>query len=354
MNCRASCSRDFPHSPHLPFPAEEDSLIEPEIQRTLENGLIHESHLCTTVLDSCTLAKIQREVSLVALDQACPSLLFFCLAKLSVISQSALQEVYTKDLIDGTGNEIQHHLQRFNLSMDSWVSSLPSCYQFMTINSSSWKINYACLDQKTFSIYRERVHLAMTYFSAKIKLYRPFQTLKDLVPRGKSSTSSEENEAARAEVNIEIATGSFQAACFLMSIFPEKVSLAWLANVTPWYSVLHFLMQAVTVLFLELSHFSQNLSNTEHQQVIGHMYGGGSVTAVLLLQETDLNTALALAKAGMMWIHTMTVVNPAAQQAFLLCDNILRRISSALNVNLKDWQSRDFSHGGGRQDREFQ
>jgi hypothetical protein len=135
-----------------------------------------------------------------------------------------------------------------------------------------------------------------------------------------------------------MATHCLQASCSLISTFPEKVDLAWLARVTPWWSVLHFLMQSTTALLLGLLYCSFAPPGQDKQKPSEHPASLSGAPYPSLL-ESDLITALGMTKKALLWIHTMASVDAAAYRAFKLCDNVIRRIAPMLKVDLEDWPS---------------
>jgi len=163
-----------------------------------------------------------------------------------------------------------------------------------------------------------------------------------------------QGNTSRAKLRAEIATHCLQASCSLISTFPEKVDLAWLARVTPWWSVLHFLMQATTALLLGLLHCSFASPGQDGQKPSEHPASLSGAPYPSLL-ESDLNTALGMSKKALLWIHTMASVDAAAHRAFKLCDNVIRKIAPMLNVDLEDWPSastlgEEAIHEGDRDD----
>jgi hypothetical protein len=151
-----------------------------------------------------------------------------------------------------------------------------------------------------------------------------------------------------------MATHCLQASCSLISTFPEKVDLAWLARVTPWWCVLHFLMQSTTALLLGLLYCSFAPPDPDGQKPSEHPASLSGAPYPSLL-ESDLKTALRMTKKALLWIHTMASVDAGAHRAFKLCDSIIRRLAPTLKVDLEDWPSastlgEEAIHEGDRED----
>jgi hypothetical protein len=174
-----------------------------------------------------------------------------------------------------------------------------------------------------------------------------------------------------------MATDCLQAACSLISILPDKPDIAWLVRVTPWWSVLHFIMQATTALLLALSFAcfpdqtplpnsstpTSNSTSTSESKAQSQAHPNQKLNApssstisvsptdpaipnALALLDTDLDAVIALAKKALLVIHTMATVDPAARRAFLLCDGVVRKLAPALKIDLREWPRVEGLGGG--------
>ncbi|KAJ5532001.1 hypothetical protein N7494_008553 [Penicillium frequentans] len=314
-------------SVQLPTPVDEETFDEPEIQRLFLDQ-------ASRIEVSATLfEKINQPHPVPSWTFSVPptpSLFFHYLVDLFLISQSVLNKVYSIEGIREGTSQTEYRLQRYALRMDHWLSKLPPSYQFTQPDAGPWRLNHAQLDDESLPHTRERVCLAMNYYSARISLCRPCLSFNHRSPVSQEKSS-------RAKLRATMATNCLQASCSLISTFPEKIDLAWLARVTPWWSVLHFLMQSTTALLLGLLYCSvapagQGQKPSEYPTNLS----GAPYPSLL---ESDLNTALQMSKKALSWMHTMASVDAAAHRAFKLCDNVVRRIGPMLKVDLDDWPS---------------
>lgn len=342
MHGRASCVGESLCSVPPPIPIEEDFFDQPEAQRLLSDRVFREAQLRLTLFEADTTT--QNGAVWATACEPCPSLFFYFLIDLSLISQAVLNKVYSIEGVRQGSSQTEYRLQKYSLRMDRWLSKLPPSYQFTIPAAGPWHLNHAQLDNESAPFTRERVCLAMSYYSARITLCRPCLPQHPPHPTG-PTTSQEMNP--RTKLRLDMATHCLQAACSLISILPDKPDVTWLAHFTPWWSVLHFLMQATTALLLSLSHCSLlSPSNTS-----SHPSTASAPTHAhahyLPLLETDLTAVIAQTKKALWWIHAMASVDPAARRAFVLCDGATRKIAPALRVDLKDWPSvEDFAGGG--------
>ena len=334
MHGRASGVGEGLCSVPAPIPIEEEYFENPDVQRLFNDHQAREAQLRATIFETPTSHTSPSTSSTwVSQCNPSPSLFFYYLVDLALISQSVINKIYSIEGIREGTSQTEYRLQKYATLMDRWLAKLPSNYQFTIPSSGPWHLNHPKLDDTSAPYVRECVCLAMSYFSSRITLCRPCL----------SHTHSHNPGDSRTKLRSEMATQCLQAACALISILPETPDISWLARVTPWWSVLHFLMQATTALLLGLSHasVSNNSASTSPMSVP--------------LNENDLGAAIIETRKVFFWIHAMAVVDPAARRAFLLVEGVMRRIAGSLNVDLKEWPSSNSlatfgAEGTGRMD----
>ncbi|KAJ5730934.1 uncharacterized protein N7483_005442 [Penicillium malachiteum] len=342
MHGRASSVGEALSSLHLPIPAEEESFNHPDISRLFQDEEARESDLCAMLFEK--LSKSHSSPAWTLSAQPCPSLFFHYMVDLALISQSVLNKVYSIEGIREGSTQTEYRIQKYSIRMDRWLTKLPPCYQFHLPEAGPWHLNHSMLDDETALFTRERVCLAMSYYSGRITLSRPCLSLNYSRNPGYSVDKS-----SRDKLRAELAAQCLQASCSLISIFPDKVDIAWLARVTPSWAVLHFLMQSTIAILLGLSYGSfaptdsQNLSNNHihanaHGQTDDSSAGVSGIPHPTLL-ETDLSTAFAICKKAGCWMYAMASVDAAAKRAFILCDSVVRKIAPRVNVDLNGWPS---------------
>jgi hypothetical protein len=327
-----------------PFPCEEETFEHPEAKRLLQDPTLRETHLRPTLFEASSQAHSQ---SWTTACPPCPALFFHYCVDLTLLTQALMNKVYSIEGLRNGPSRIEYHVQKFGLKMDRWLAKLPPAYQFTLPDAGPWHLNHPQLDDLAAPFVRERVCLAMNYYSARITLCRPCLTHVHTNTHTRSSASPNPNTdlSSRTKLRIEMATHCLQAACALISILPETPNLPWLARTAPWWSVLHFIMQATTALLLGLSYRAynsglqpqaQSQSKPSDPLTPGTPSSGPGVVYPPLL-ETDLDTAIASAKKAMLWIHATSQVDMASRRAFVLCENVVTRIAPALGIDLTDW-----------------
>lgn len=331
MTGRASCVGEGLCSVPPPLPCEEESFGLPEAKRLFEDPTLRENQLCPTLFEPTSQFDSQAWVSSCA---PCPSLFFHSLVDLNLITHALMNKVYSIEGLRKGPSQIEYHVQKFGTRMDRWLAKIPPSYQFTLPEVGPWHLNHSKLDDLSAPFVRDRVCLAMTYYSARITLCRPCLTHIHT-----QSSRSLTDVTPRAKLRADMATHCLQAACAMISILPEEPNMSWLARTAPWWGVLHYLMQAITALLLGLSHCSTSKSKGPNSPLVSPGTPAPLVYPPLL--ETDLSTAVASAKKAMMWLHVTASVDPAARRAFVLCDGIVKRIAPRLDIDLRSWPDGD-------------
>ncbi|KAI3147192.1 transcriptional regulator family: Fungal Specific TF [Penicillium roqueforti] len=335
MNGRASCVGEGLCSVPAPLPYEEEIFDQSDAKRLLQDPALREAQLRSTIFESPSQ---HHSPSLVTSCLPCPSLFFNFLVDLTLITHALINKVYSIRGLRKGPSQLEYHVQKSSLQMDRWLSKLSPFYEFTIPSSDPWHLKHPQLDDLSAPFVRERVCLAMNYYSARITLCRPCLSHIHQSPRHVSPTG---DHAAREKARSERATHCLQASCALISIFPEDPNIAWLARTTPWWSILHFLMQATTAILLGLSCCSDSNTPTspDHADplltpVTPSISQTGAYSPLL---EKDLTTAVAATKKALAWLHMTASVDPSTRRAFLLCDGIVRKIAPGLGIDLTEW-----------------
>ncbi|GAB1205625.1 fungal-specific transcription factor domain-containing protein [Aspergillus pseudonomiae] len=307
---RVSCVNENLSSTPLPVPFEEDAFGRPEVLCLFQDSSMRESHLKLTLLQTEEEARSSAEWLLTC--EPTSSLFFYCLVDLTSITQAVMNKVYSIQALREPSGRIHHRIRKYSKTLDTWLSKLPQAFRFT--ESHSERFHAPAADDPFM---QERIRLAFNFYSSKITLCRPCVTRTNL--KGSSSQSA---KTSHSELRNEMALSCLRSACRLTSILPEEPDIHWLARVSPWWTILHHLMQANTALLLGLSCWSiTDLPKTS-------MPTNPSTPPI------DTHTMLAACKKVTRWLHTMSYTNTAARRAFLFCDSFIRRIAPSLGLDL--------------------
>lgn len=336
MTGLASCIGEGLCSVPAPLPYEEETFDQPDAKRLLQDPALREAQLRSTIFEAPSQ---HHSPAWVTTCPPCPSLFFYFLVDLTLITHALMNKVYSIEGPRKGSSQVEYYVQKFSLQMDRWLSKLPSFYYFTHPNTTSWHVNHLQLDDLSTPFIRERVCLAMNYYSARITLCRPCLSHIQQSPRHATPTGK---PTARGKLRSEMATHCLQASCALISVLPEDPNMTYLARAAPWWSILHFLMQATTSLLLGLSYSSdQHTSNSPERAnpLLSPATASISQRAGVYppLLEEHLSTAIVAARKALFWLHTTASVDLSARRAFLLCDGIVRKIAPGLGIDLSVW-----------------
>jgi hypothetical protein len=258
-------------------------------------------HTCRRYLDADRLAEVQPAIITPAspkstwsprmshnplacenvdLSEAMTTVYFACYANLLQITGEVVQVLYANHSITTTEREMQTRVIQLHIKAEKWHSDLPESLQYTPERSGTFN--------ECFSI-----KLALHYHSTKLLIGKPF--LDFLRCYG--------NEIP--DFYIEKASSCVKAAHEILNLFPNQYDRTWLMELAPAWIILHFLLQATTVLIIQLSSsYSIPLPSPK----------------------------LVLEKSGR-WLNGLSVHDSAAQRAHGVCAMLLSRLSVILNCN---------------------
>lgn len=247
---------------------------------------------------------------------ASQSLFFHCLADIVSIHQSFLSKVYSLEGLREHSALLKQRTQKYSALLDTWLSKLPEVYRFTDTNGN-FRLNSTKDDCKP-----DRVKLAITYFSLRVTLCRPCLTSPSQQPKEELSKEEDNKRGYREKLSAQC----LLAACNLIRVLPNEPDLEWLASHTPRWSIIHYLMQAITALLLGL--FLSPAASRDHSSPV--VLSPGSA------DKPDLRVGsivIQLQKA-ISWLHCLASTDPSAARAFNFCDKCITRMAPTLNFDV--------------------
>lgn len=218
------------------------------------------------------------------------SLYFLHFVQLTRLNQKIFHEMYNPSAVEGTWSDIQALIQNLNDQIENWYRTLPASLDFKR-------------NQRDRDLYEHRLSLGFAYYSSKMMVHRPCLCRLDRkIPH--QSTKS-------LEFNRNSATSCVEAARELLRLVPDEPNAVGLIKVGPWWSILHWMVQATTVLMLELSFRAHHMP-----------------------EEAD--AVLEAAKKGVRWLHALGEENLSARRAWAICDMTLRDAAAKIGREVKD------------------
>ncbi|KAL5358895.1 C6 transcription factor [Aspergillus floccosus] len=365
---RISCVGEGLSSTPLPIPFDEDQLDRPEVINLFQDPQLRLTRLKMTLLQTDEEARASADW--LATCEPSSSLFFHCLVDLVTATQTIISNVYSIQGLREQPSRLEQRIRKYSHTLDIWRAKLPQCCRF-TESPDTDRLRLHG-NGSVPHLFREKVLLALNYYSSRIILCRPCLSTgawrsRSHSPRShspRSSTSRPPNSRRssvpgtssghRARMRAQMSVICLRAACTLIDIFPDTPDILWLTRYTPWWSVLHFLMQACTALLLGLFHSATNNQSTSvsapptptHTAVKppaaasltlsiprGSSNGGGGNAATV---DDSISTTEMLehVRKAFHWLHAMGRTDPASKRAFVLCDGFIRRIAAPAGLDI--------------------
>ncbi|OQD84873.1 hypothetical protein PENANT_c011G02225 [Penicillium antarcticum] len=222
----------------------------------------------------------------------CISFYFLQLSSLTSISKRMTVKLYSPEALQSPLASTEFTIQSLMLEIDSWFMNLPPAYDFTSTQTSQCPIN-------------QRMGLAFLFYSTKIGITRP------CLCRLRQAESEDDKTH---EFCNKTAAECVEAACHMIMLFPDTPDAALLYRMAPWWCTLHYLMQAVTVLLLELAFRAQHVPE----------------------KATAVSKA---AKKALDWLSALSMTSLAAERAWRLCDGFLQRLAPHIGINVNEESS---------------
>jgi hypothetical protein len=159
-----------------------------------------------------------------------------CTIKLGMITQKALNNLYSPTTISISWKEAQQRIVNLTDELETWAARLPPGFNFHQNTPG----------EQTMRV--ERNMLRIYYYSAKILISRPCLCRIDRRIINQTQTSS--------DLNKKMAANCVTAAKALTALLPDDMSDKGrrIYEVFPWWTAVHYIMQSLAVLMLEISY----------------------------------------------------------------------------------------------------
>ena len=255
--------------------SQESQQAESAVSRPPSTG--HSSKLKVPPVDPIPPALRERKQVI----PPCNALYFKCHAALCTFTNEVLNRLYRASAMSKSWADVQSTIAGLNLKIEKLRAELPTVFDFAR-------------KQKDQQFIRQRMSLGFFYYSILTVINRPCLCRLDKeIP----------DQSQRAHnFNRETAMKCVHAARNMLELLPQEPNAVDLCKIAPWWCLVHYLMQAATVLMLELS-FRCNHMPSEAEGVFES------------------------AKIAIEWLESLSEEDEAAKRAWSLCDEMLRKVA---------------------------
>ncbi|KAJ5946421.1 transcriptional regulator family: Fungal Specific TF [Penicillium verhagenii] len=217
--------------------------------------------------------------------------LYYC--DLALITQEVVNRIYSTDCVTKPWAHILSRIGALRVRIDLWYQSLPEKFKFSEKKDDPP------------DLHRCKLALNLHYFSARITLGRPCLCRRD---------AQRESSVNRSAFSRDMAELTLQSAKLMLDLISDEPNVIELYEISPWWCILHYLMQAATVILLKMSFWSNEIPEEETHFVV-------------------------YAKKSIRWLYALSKHSIASKRAWQLCDISLRRIAAGMKFNVDDMPS---------------
>jgi hypothetical protein len=299
MTGRAIYTLDGGYSTPLPLPFEEHQLQDdPKAIEVLNDSALRDERI-SEVMASSWISSTEDTQNSRPRDQTWlkglpvnTGLCYLYYCDLAVVTQEIVNKVYSTNAVTLVWSEIENRLDELRSRIDIWKSSLPTALDFEKEPTDDSPEHLRC-----------RLVLAFHYYSARMILGRPCFCRRDVRQRNSLWTYS-----------YTMAVFTLESATRMLDLIPDDPNVFQLYHLCPWWGVLRYLMQAATIILLELSFGCVHVPKEEEKLV-------------------------RLSKKSIRWLFAMSERSVGSRRAWQLCDSSFRSLANKMNYNTDDLPS---------------
>ncbi|KAI9735695.1 MAG: hypothetical protein M1818_006303 [Claussenomyces sp. TS43310] len=167
------------------------------------------------------------------------STLFIYRVQLSIITHDILSQLYCAATVKAKWSQVQDIMRQIDHRLREWKLHLPAEYDFTALEFDA-----------TNGFASTRAGLALSFNSARMTLYRPCLCRIDGRIKNESNRSKSFNSRA--------SSACVKAARAVIQALPFE-DLKQICNIIPWWSTAHHIVQAASILALELAYRAEHV-----------------------------------------------------------------------------------------------
>jgi hypothetical protein len=215
--------------------------------------------------------------------------------QLGEITQDALS-LYTTNTGDQTWQQIQEHIYRLSNKIDWWAKSLPDGFNFLKLAGFA-RLNHV----------RERTALDILYHGTIILITRPCLCRLDRRINHQTTRTSDFDQRS--------ALTCVESAKAVARLLPEgpHLDIVTLYEAGPWWTMVHTIMQSLTILLLEISYETIQLPH-DRREIVNSL------------------------KKLVRWLRAMRSNNGMARRAYSLVMSMLKVLVTTVKMVSLAWR----------------
>ena len=220
----------------------------------------------------------------------CNALFFKYHTGLSNFTNEVLIRLYRAHAMTKSWADVQSTIASLNSKLEKWRAELPNVFDFTK-------------RQRDQQFVRQRMSLGFSYYSTLVIINRPCLCRIDRKIANQSGKAQ--------DFNRETAMKCVHASRDMLEMLPQEPNAIGLYKVAPWWCIVHYLVQAATVLMLELSFRSYHMPN-------------------------EVEEIFDSTKKAIDWLRSLSRVDEAAKRAWSLCNEMFHKVAPMVGRNLAE------------------
>lgn len=220
---------------------------------------------------------------------------FIYRTQLSIISHEILSQLYCAALIRVKWSEVQDTIRRLDIQMQTWKETLNEVFVYES--------------KKTTPIDGfddMRKGLELFYNSSRMTLFRP--TLCRI--EGRIVNESQRSK----EFNAQAVANCVDAAKNIIKLLPPISDPTKIYEIVPWWNTIHYIIEAASVLMLELAYRAEHVPKL----------------AIQLVEDSKL---------AVRWLAALSDQSVAARKGWEIFNGLLRQVAPMVNGDVSDMPS---------------
>ena len=220
----------------------------------------------------------------------CNALYFKYHTALSNFTNEVLTRLYRANGMSKSWADVQSTIATLNSKLEKWRAELPNVFDFTK-------------RQRDQQFVRQRMSLGFSYYSILVIINRPCLCRIDRKIANLSGKAQ--------DFNRETAMKCVHAPRDMLEMLPQEPNAIGLYKVAPWWCLVHHLVQAATVLMLELSFRSDHMPN-------------------------EVEEIFDSTKKAIDWLRSLSQVDEAAKRAWSLCNEMFHKVAPMVGRSLAE------------------